>query len=70
MDPSHFLFHPLGRTCLRLEECPIFTFPPSHSSSPHMLSTNRLLPDFASLAHVTPPFLIFNGAVQTVLSEL
>lgn len=40
MGLSHFLFHPLGRTCLRHEECPIFTFPPSHFSSPHTLSTN------------------------------
>jgi len=51
MGSSHFLFHPLGRTCLRLEECLVFTFPPSHSSSPHTLSTNT----HCCLASPRPP---------------
>lgn len=65
MGPSHFLFHPLGRTCLRPEECPVFTFPPSHFSSPHTLGANT---DFSP--PLPPLFPNFNGAVQTILSEL
>lgn len=50
MGPSHSDFHPLGRTCLRPLECPVFTFPPSHFSSPHTVCTNTHLPDVSSWA--------------------
>lgn len=54
--PSHYVFHPLSRTCIRLEECLVFTFPPFHSPSPHTLSQKHTsLPDLLALAPLSHP---------------
>lgn len=73
--PSHYVFHPLSRTCIRLKECLVFTFP----FFPFLITTHTFAETHKSsqLACPRPPltpnlFLFFqsNGAAQTALTEL
>lgn len=58
---AHLRFHPLCKTCLSPQECAIFTFPPSHSSSPHALQaqTQTLPPPQPSSSSSSTPLLTF-----------